>query len=280
MEAFSTIGSIGQYVAQQRLAGKTVGFVPTMGALHSGHLALIAQAKTQADVVVCSIFVNPTQFNDPADLEKYPRPIEQDIAKLTQAGCHALFNPSVAEMYSPGETWDINLGQLEQVFEGKYRPGHFKGVTQVVSKLFNMVKPDVAFFGQKDYQQFLVITRMQQLLQLPVRLVMCPIVRDNDGLALSSRNIHLSAAQKQHALVLSQTLNFVKQQFKVQDIAVLEQQAADRINHTPEMKLDYFSIADANTLLPPTADTTAYVALVAAYCGHTRLIDNMILAQY
>src|ERR1700748_298414 len=158
-----------------RSSGKSVGFVPTMGALHQGHLSLLALAQQQTDLVVCSIFVNPSQFNDPKDLEKYPRTIEADTALLEQVKCDVLFYPAVNEIYDDNEQWHLNIGEMEHLLEGKYRPGHYQGVTQVVYKLFNIVKPDKAYFGQKDYQQFLIIRKMVELLNIPVTLVMCPI---------------------------------------------------------------------------------------------------------
>lgn len=248
-----------------------------MGALHKGHISLLAEAKKYADEIVCSIFVNPTQFNDPKDLEKYPRPIEHDIEMLTSAGCDVLFNPPVDEMYQPGETWHLDIGPLENMLEGKFRPGHYQGVTQVVFKLFDIVKPHYAFFGQKDYQQVKVITRMVDLLQMPVKMVMCPIVREADGLAMSSRNVHLSAKDHQDSLILSATLLKVKEQFGQRGLEELKQIAIANISGNPNVQLDYFEIADADTLLPATASTQHMVALVAAKVGNTRLIDNIIL---
>ena len=249
-----------------------------MGALHQGHLSLIQQAQQQCDIVICSIFVNPTQFNDPRDLEKYPRPIQEDIKKLEAIGCDALFEPAVTEVYDNNEHWHLNIGPLEGLLEGKHRPGHYQGVTQVVYKLFNLVKPDVAFFGQKDYQQFLIISQLVKLLSLPVKLIMCPIQREADGLAMSSRNIHLSAADRQHALVLSKTLNWVNGNFGLDKIDLLKQQAETAINSEPGVELGYFEIADGDTLLPADAQSKTIVALVAAKVGETRLIDNVIIA--
>lgn len=254
-----------------------ITFVPTMGALHQGHLSLIEQAKQLGDIVVCSIFVNPTQFNDPKDLEIYPRPIQADMQKLEAAGCDILFNPEVHEMYAGNEKWHLNLGPLEGLLEGKFRPGHYQGVTQVVFKLFNIVKPDIALFGQKDYQQFLVISKMVELLNLPVKLVMCPIVRETDGLAMSSRNIHLTAEDRRHALILSKTLNKVKRYFDPEKIAELKNQAERDIAAEPGTVLAYFEIADGETLLPANKNTGNVVALVAATVGKTRLIDNVVI---
>jgi pantoate--beta-alanine ligase len=275
---FKTIQSLAQHLLPLRQKGLTIGFVPTMGALHNGHLSLIRVAQQQCDVVVCSIFVNPTQFNDARDLEKYPRPIAADIQKLEQVNCDILFEPAVTEMYADNEHWHLPIGELEHLLEGASRPGHYQGVTQVVNKLFNIVKPDVAFFGQKDYQQFLVITKMVELLRLPVKLVMCPIEREADGLAMSSRNVHLSAADRQHALILSKTLDSVKQKFDPNRIAELKHQAQQAIAAEPGVEVSYFEIADAETLHPATINTPHIVALVAAKVGDTRLIDNVVIS--
>jgi pantoate--beta-alanine ligase len=279
LKNITTRTELQQYLAQLKAGGAVIGLVPTLGALHEGHLSLIAQAQQQCDVVVCSIFVNPTQFNDPKDFEIYPRPIQTDIEKLEQINCDILFNPAVNEMYAGNEQWHLNIGELEQLLEGKSRPGHYQGVTQVVYKLFDIVKPDVAFFGQKDYQQFLVISRMASLLNMPVKLVRCPILREQDGLAMSSRNIHLTPADRQHALVLSKTLNWVKQNFNPVHIAQLKKDAATAINNEPDVALAYFEIADGDTLHPANQNTKSIVALVAAKVGKTRLIDNVIISD-
>ncbi|MES2377054.1 MAG: pantoate--beta-alanine ligase [Bacteroidota bacterium] len=277
MENFTKKAQLQQHLQSLRASGAVIGFVPTMGALHAGHLSLIKQAQQQCDVVVCSIFVNPTQFNDPKDLEIYPRPIQDDIAKLEQVGCDVLFNPDVAEMYADNEKWHLDIGELEGLLEGKFRPGHYQGVTQVVFKLFDIVKPDVAFFGQKDYQQVLVITQMVKLLNMPVKLVMCPIEREADGLAMSSRNVHLTADDRQHALILSKTLNSVKANFDNNIIEQLAQNARAAVNNEPGVTLGYFEITDGDTLRPANKNTQKVVALVAATVGKTRLIDNVII---
>ncbi|MEZ2335123.1 pantoate--beta-alanine ligase [Mucilaginibacter sp. RCC_168] len=275
MKIFTTKNEIAHHFTSKQ--GKIVGFVPTMGALHQGHISLIKQAQQNSDEVICSIFVNPTQFNDPKDLEKYPRPIAADIAMLEQAGCDVLFNPVISEMYDDNEKWHLDIGDLEHLLEGKFRPGHYQGVTQVVNKLFNIVKPDLAFFGQKDYQQFLVISKMIDLLHMPVQLVMCPIQRETDGLAMSSRNIHLTPYDREHALVLSKTLNWVKTNFDAGDIPAIKQQAEAMISNEPGIELEYLEIVDGKTLYTATADTKNIVALVAARAGKTRLIDNMLI---
>jgi len=248
-----------------------------MGALHNGHLSLIAQAKLGNNLVVCSIFVNPTQFNDPKDLENYPRPIEADIAKLEHAGCDVLFNPAVTEMYDANEQWHLNIGPLEHLLEGEFRPGHYQGVTQVVYKLLDIVKPHTLYMGQKDYQQIMVINRMIALMSIPVKMVMCPIEREADGLAMSSRNIHLSPADRQHALVLSRTLNWVKTQFDIDNVPKLQQQAIALLSAEGDVLPEYFEIVDGETLLPARKNSATIVALTAARVGKTRLIDNVLI---
>jgi pantoate--beta-alanine ligase len=277
LENFFTKTQLQQYISLARAAGKSIGLVPTMGALHAGHLSLIQQAQQQCDMVICSIFVNPTQFNDPADLQKYPRPIADDIKKLEAINCDVLFEPAVNEIYDDNEHWLLNIGELEDLLEGAHRPGHYQGVTQVVYKLFSLVKPDVAFFGQKDYQQYLIINQMVNLLNIAIKLQMCPIIRENDGLAMSSRNIHLSVADRQHALILSKTLNWIKANFDVDNIKALQQLAIQAIAGEPGVEPGYFEIADGDTLLQADKKSKTIVALVAAEVGDTRLIDNMII---
>jgi pantoate--beta-alanine ligase len=248
-----------------------------MGALHNGHLSLIAQAKLGNNLVVCSIFVNPTQFNDPKDLENYPRPIEADIAKLEQAGCDVLFNPAITEMYDANEQWHLDIGPLEHLLEGEFRPGHYQGVTQVVYKLLDIVKPHTLYMGQKDYQQIMVVNRMIALMNIPVKMVMCPIEREPDGLAMSSRNVHLSPTDRQHALVLSRTLNWVKKHFDIDNLAQLQQQAMQLLSAEADVQPEYLEIVDGETLLPAGKHSTTIVALTAARVGKTRLIDNILM---
>ncbi|WP_243770674.1 MULTISPECIES: pantoate--beta-alanine ligase [Mucilaginibacter] len=277
LKIFSTKNEITDYFNRKPV--KVIGFVPTMGALHKGHLGLIELAKQQSTQVVCSIFVNPTQFNDPKDLEKYPRPITDDIRRLEEVNCDILFNPQVTEMYADNEKWHFDMGDLEYLLEGKFRPGHYQGVTQVVNKLFNIVKPDIAFFGQKDYQQFMVINKMVEVLEMPVKLVMCPIEREPDGLAMSSRNIHLTPYDREHSLILSKALNWVKENFDINKIDTLQQQAAQMISNEPGVELEYFEIADGKTLHHATPASETIVALVAARVGKTRLIDNVLIGK-
>lgn len=262
----------------RKLAQQKIALVPTMGALHKGHVSLIKIAQQYADVVVCSIFVNPTQFTDPKDLEKYPRPLEHDIEMLQEAGCDFVFMPSVKEMYPAPETWHIDLGKAEFLLEGEFRKGHYQGVTQIVKKLFDAVDPDLAFFGQKDYQQVLMIRNMVAHFGLSLQIISCPIIREDDGLAMSSRNIHLSPDDRTNALALSRALQYVKEHFNEYSIEDLLEKATSMIRDTPGVELDYFTIANGDTLFPEYNKQAAHlVALVAAKVGETRLIDNMML---
>ena len=249
-----------------------------MGALHKGHVSLIEVAQKHADLVVCSIFVNPTQFTDPKDLEKYPRPLEHDIQMLKDAGCNVVFMPSVKEMYPEKEDWHIDLGPAEFLLEGEFRRGHYQGVTQIVKKLFDAVDPDIALFGQKDFQQVLMIRNMVAHFNMPVQLISCPIIREDDGLAMSSRNIHLTAEDRAHSLVLSAALSYVKDHFQTESIPDLVDHAKAMINEVPGVELDYFTIANDETLQPASEKSQSnLIALVAAKVGQTRLIDNMLL---
>ncbi len=279
MKIFTSKSGLGSYLSLKKSGGNTtVGFVPTMGALHTGHISLVKTALDRCDIVVCSVFVNPTQFNDPADLKKYPRPIKADIAKLEVVGCHILFAPEVEEMYNKNEKWDFDLGVIEHILEGKHRPGHYRGVTQIVKKLFDIINPHIAFFGQKDFQQFKVIENLIERYELPVKLVMCETVRDSSGLALSSRNVYLSEVERNQALILSTVLNKTKENFRQKTIIQLKEEAIEFLNQAENFRLEYFEICNSDTLLPALTETEpGIVALVAAYVGDTRLIDNLIL---
>lgn len=282
MEIIHTINALKAWLQPMQDEQLKIALVPTMGALHKGHLSLIEIAQQQASIVVCSIFVNPTQFTDPKDLEKYPRPLAHDIKMLKEAGCNAVFMPTVKEMYPQypeSEQWHIDLGSAEFLLEGEFRKGHYQGVTQIVKKLFDAVQPDLAFFGQKDFQQVLMIKNMVKYFELPVEIISCPIIREDDGLAMSSRNIHLSASDRQHALVLSQALQYVKDHYQSLNLNALLNKAKEMINATPGVELDYFTIADQETLLPiDSKEAKNAIALVAAKVGETRLIDNMLLS--
>ncbi len=261
---------------------KVITLIPTMGALHEGHLSLINFAKPRTDVTVCSIFVNPTQFNDPKDLEKYPRPIENDIALLESVACDILFLPEVSEMYPPNDTpWHIDLGQLDHIWEGEHRPGHFQGVTQIVYKLFRLVEPDQACFGQKDFQQVMVIQRMVEIKELPVQLLICPTIRNEKGLALSSRNARLSDQGKADALTLSAALRYIKEQIGTKEIPEILEEAKGLITANPNVELEYLGICETSTLEPVTSlnPNKEYVALIAAWVEKVRLIDNILLSH-
>ncbi|WP_442794479.1 pantoate--beta-alanine ligase [Pelobium manganitolerans] len=275
MKIFHTQNQLRQYLHLQRETGKTIGLVPTMGALHAGHLSLIGESKKHCALSVATIFVNPTQFNNADDLKKYPKPIERDIELLTAVGCDVLFNPDVAEMYAEGETWDYEVGSLDTLLEGEFRPGHYKGVTQIVHKLFSLVQPDVAFFGQKDYQQYLVIKKMVSDFRLAVKLVPCAIVREADGLAMSSRNVRLNDSERKQSLALYNTLLYIKDNFGKLSNAQLEQEGKAILSNY-QLEAEYLKIVDRDNLLA-TDDKLNAIVLVACFVGETRLIDNMML---
>ena len=250
-----------------------------MGALHDGHLSLVAQSKAICDMTVVSIFVNPTQFNNSDDLNKYPRPLEKDIQLLENSGCDILFIPEVDEMYSESEEWIYQVGSMSNILEGKFRPGHYKGVTQIVFKLFDLIKPDSAFFGQKDYQQFLVVNKMSQDLNLNIELVACPIIREADGLAMSSRNIRLSASERNKSLLLFKSLEFIRKNFHQLPIDELLDSAKSLFEKDDEISLGYLKICDTLTLEEIHSEKKQKaIALIACMIGETRLIDNMILS--
>jgi pantoate--beta-alanine ligase len=264
----------------QRNRGKTTGFVPTMGALHSGHIQLIAGSRLSADITICSIFINPTQFNDPKDFDKYPVSIEKDIEMLAKAGTDVLFLPSVQEIYPSGnaklEFYEI--GSLESILEGRYRPGHFQGVCQVMSRLLKLVNPDHLFMGQKDYQQCLVIRRLIEILQLPIHFHTIPTVRETDGLAQSSRNQRLTPGQRKNAAAISRTLENIRAGLVPGDTEPLLALARQKLDEH-DFKTDYISIARVSDLQPIRNwnGKEKAVALIAAFQGDVRLIDNMQL---
>ncbi|MBP3942370.1 pantoate--beta-alanine ligase [Sphingobacteriaceae bacterium WQ 2009] len=279
MEIFKTKKALQDYLESARLQHKKIALVPTMGALHQGHISLIDYAKPLSDIIVCSIFVNPTQFNDPNDLAKYPRPIANDIQLLEAANCDILFQPSVEEMYSADEKWSLDLGNLANIWEGEKRPGHFQGVTQIVYKLFSLVQPDIACFGQKDFQQVMVIQHMIQVKQLAIELAICPIIRAENGLALSSRNSRLSETALEEALALSRVLSWTKENFQRLPLSELNSEALRQLSASEGVEVEYFAICESRSLEQATsiADDKQYVALLTAWVGGVRLIDNMIL---
>jgi pantoate--beta-alanine ligase len=260
-------------------AGKRVGFVPTMGALHAGHLSLVRTARTQSDVVIASVFVNPTQFGPNEDFAKYPRSTEKDSAMLAAEKTDYLFLPSVEEMYPPGATSWVTVHGLSEKLDGRSRPGHFNGVTTVVAKLFNIVQPDFSFFGQKDAAQVAVVNKMVHDLNFDVRIVVCPIVRESDGLAMSSRNAYLTPEQRKQALVLYRSL------MRVQTLADRGEGSSDRLkiagqqvmSEEAAVKPDYFEIVNRDTLDPVADISGGALVAVAAHVGSTRLIDNIVL---
>lgn len=282
MKIFRTKQELQHELAGIRQQNQVITLVPTMGALHEGHLSLINYAKPLTDITVCSIFVNPTQFNDPKDLEKYPRPIENDIALLESVGCDILFMPTVEEMYPENDPeWHIDLGNLDQIWEGEHRPGHFQGVTQIVFKLFDLVKPNQACFGQKDFQQVMVIQRMIDIKNLDIKLLICPIIRSEEGLALSSRNARLSEEGKENALTIITALRFIQDNLEQKSVAELLDGAKTIIASNPAVELEYLSICETSTLAPVDNIESGkdYVALIAAWVEKVRLIDNILLSR-
>src|SRR5450432_3198358 len=281
MRICETIATMRAECAALRFGGRRLGLVPTMGALHDGHLSLLQSARAQCDVVAASIFVNPTQFGPQEDLAKYPRPFERDCELLRAEGVDLLFSPAVGEMYPPGAVTYVNVEGLSQRLCGRSRPGHFRGVATVVSKLFHVVQPEVAFFGQKDAAQVAVIRTMVRDLLLPVEIVACPIVREADGLALSSRNVYLNTEQRRQALALSRSLLRVRELYEggERDAGRLIAAGIDEFSHEDGVRLDFLEIVDAASLEPlETAGPGALVA-VAGFLGSTRLIDNVVLVS-
>jgi len=278
MQVINTITELQQLLEAEKKKGHTVGFVPTMGALHQGHLSLVQQAAMEADVVVVSIFVNPTQFNNASDLERYPRDLETDKNALASVKCDIIFAPSVNEVYPEEDTRQFSFGKLETVMEGRFRPGHFNGVAQVVSRLFDMVKPDKAFFGLKDFQQLAIICEMTRQLNLQIDIVPCAIVREEDGLAMSSRNMLLTELQRKNAPAIARSLfescNFVAEL----TITELKQKVALEINAVKGLEVEYFEIVDGDSLQPvDNWDESDYiVGCIAVFAGEIRLIDNVI----
>ena len=278
--AFSeTVDGIRASVRAARRAGKTIGFVPTMGALHKGHMSLIERARSECDFVVASIFVNPTQFGPNEDFQKYPRPRHQDLKMCGDAGADIVFYPSVDVMYPAGYRTFVDVQGISEILEGAIRPGHFRGVATVVTKLFQIVAADRAYFGQKDYQQQLLIRIMTRELNIPTEIVTCPTLRDPDGLAMSSRNAYLSPDERQRGLCLSQALFEVQRKLDAgdRDLVQIGQQFREQIAATSGVALDYALIVDAETLAELTSIQSEMVALVAARVGSTRLIDNLVL---
>ena len=274
-----TLAEIRHRILAARQSGKSIGFVPTMGALHAGHVSLIERARTESDLVVVSIFVNPTQFGPQEDFQRYPRPREQDLKICGQAGADLVFYPTVDVIYPAGFRTFVEVQGLSEILEGAIRPGHFRGVATVVTKLFLLAGADRAYFGQKDYQQQLLIRIMSRELNLPTEVITCPTRRDPDGLAMSSRNAYLTPEQRQQGLCLSRAMFEVQRQLDAgqQDLGRLVQSLRKQIEETAGVKLDYAVIVDSESLAELNAIQPNMVALVAAQVGTTRLIDNLIL---
>lgn len=281
MQIYSHPSDVHAAVRNARKQGQTIGCVPTMGALHAGHASLIERARAECSCVVATIFVNPTQFGPNEDFSRYPRTLDADLEICRQAGADIVFTPTVSDMYSPDAETIVRVGGLSTILEGAHRPGHFDGVTTVVAKLFLITEPDRAFFGQKDFQQQLIIRRMVRDLNFPIEIVTCPIIREADGLAMSSRNRYLSVEERRAATAISQSLWFAESIATQPGAlpAAVQLALAERLKTTPGIDLQYAVLADPDTLtqLPITSQANTAVALIAARVGTTRLLDNHIL---
>ncbi|HZQ18102.1 MAG TPA: pantoate--beta-alanine ligase [Terriglobales bacterium] len=280
MKLLHTIDEMGAFSRNARSGSKRLGLVPTMGALHEGHVSLVRAAREKSDVVVVSIFVNPTQFGPSEDFSRYPRTLEKDCALLERESVDAVFAPSSNEMYGSGSITWVTVEAISDRLCGRSRPGHFRGVTTVVAKLFNIVEPDIAFFGQKDAAQVAIIRRMVRDLNFPVAIEVCPIVREADGLALSSRNVYLGPQERKSALVLHRSLNRVKEKFDHGEGNALKLivSGKEEFAKNPAARLDYLEIVDPNSLEPVADISKPVLVAVAAFVGNTRLIDNLVLA--
>jgi len=282
MQTFVKNEALQRRIEYLRSKGKTIGFCPTMGALHEGHLSLVEHSQSECDITVVSIFVNPTQFNEKTDLDKYPRPIKKDKALIREKGCDIVYIPTVNEVYPKGtlDKVDVDLGGLDKQLEGAFRPGHFEGVVQVVKRLLDIVQPDKLFMGQKDFQQFSIIHRMITELDLPVELVVVPIKREKDGLAMSSRNVRLTPEFRKNALVLNRVLKYVSQTIENDNFELIQKNALEQIEKAG-LKPEYFELIDGHTLrsISSKKDSDYIVAVLAAWAGDVRLIDNMIYSM-
>lgn len=277
MNIVRTIKDLQVLLDNYRQKNKTIGFVPTMGALHQGHISLVEKCVEDNDCCIVSIFVNPTQFNDKNDLINYPRTEESDIKLLEKAGCNIVFIPLTEEIYPEPDTRVFDFGPLENVMEGQFRPGHFNGVAQIVSKLFYITQPDKAYFGEKDFQQLAIIREMVKMLEIPVEIVAYPIVREKDGLAMSSRNARLNQNQRVQAAHISRILFQSKEKAPDSSVNELKIWVINAINEKEELRTEYFEIIDGNTLQPINTwnDTSYAVGCIAVFCGEVRLIDNI-----
>lgn len=281
MKVIRSISELTKYVDDTLSANRTIGLVPTMGALHQGHISLMDKARTDNDVVIASVFVNPTQFNNPDDLKTYPRTEEADCQKLEAAGVDVAFIPSVEEIYPEPDTRVFELGAVAEVMEGAMRPGHFNGVAQIVSKLFAMTRPTRAYFGEKDFQQIAVIRKMAELEGFAINIISCPIVREDDGLALSSRNVRLTAEGRKVAPAICRTLRKSKEMAAEKSVAEIKQYVTETINAVDGLEVEYYEIADALTMQPVNDWTSenGTVGCITVYCGDVRLIDNIVYSS-
>ena len=280
MQPIKSIAELEQYIANLRNENKTIGFVPTMGALHEGHLQLVRRAVAENDVAVVSVFVNPTQFNDKNDLAKYPRTLEADAALLESVGCMAVFAPEANEFYTEEEmnsTFQFDFAGLDEVMEGKFRPGHFNGVVQVVSKLFRLVKPTRSYFGEKDFQQLAIIRHMVRTMGFDVEIVGCPIVREESGLARSSRNMLLSEAERVVAANIHAVLKESTSFYSMTTVQELHDATIAAINRHEGLEVEYYDIVNGDTLqsIEKWEDADYVVGCITVYCGSVRLIDNI-----
>lgn len=278
MQLVNTIADLIKVLNPIRISGKSIGLVPTMGALHAGHIALVSQSVAENDFTVVTIFVNPTQFNNPEDLVKYPRTPERDLALLREASCDLVFAPADGEMYEVDELrkpFDFDFAGLDTVMEGRFRPGHFNGVVQIVSKLFKLTEPTRAYFGEKDFQQLSIIHHMNRLMNFGVQIVDCPIVREPSGLAMSSRNERLSANEREIAAGISKVLFECRNFVAALSPAELKTRVEDEIKSIPGLELEYFEIANIHTLQTAQSWDEPTVGCIAVFCGPVRLIDNI-----
>lgn len=279
MQVINQISQLKKLLDSGRQEGKSIGFVPTMGALHQGHLSLVKESVKNNPITVVSIFVNPSQFNDKSDLRNYPRDLKKDLQLLGKTSCDIIFAPSDSEMYPEKDTRTFEFGKMGSVMEGEHRPGHFNGVAQIVSKLFDAVEPNKAYFGQKDFQQLAIIRKMVSDYKYPIQIVGCPIVREKDGLAMSSRNELLTTEQRASSPTIYKTLLAVKELIQKETLSSINNFVLDTINSEAELQLEYFQIVDTSSLIPVSeiGPDKRLTACIAVHAGKVRLIDNVDL---
>ena len=281
MKICNKVEELEDFLSEFRKQGKVIGFVPTMGALHSGHLSLVEKCRAECNITVASIFVNPLQFNDKNDYNNYPKTLKADSEGLSSAGCDIVFIPDEKEMYPVRKDVHYDLGLLEEIMEGKHRPGHFQGVARVVERLFDIVKPDKAYFGAKDFQQIMVIKRMIAITKQSVEIVICPTKRESDGLAMSSRNMRLNEVQRKSAPALYHALSQIPEMLRSNDFKTAESWFFNYIDNVPFLKAEYIDVADPDKLeiIRTPVKGSTYIAFAAVYCGEVRLIDNIFFVM-